>query len=98
MPTSSRTATAPRWPRGIAALSADHLEYLDADGVAAMAGAGTVAVLLPGAFYFMRERIAADRGAARAGVPIAMATDCNPGTSPLTSLLLAMTWARPCSG
>ncbi|MCM8731231.1 imidazolonepropionase [Hephaestia sp. GCM10023244] len=73
------------------ALSADHLEHLDAAGIAAMAAAGTVAVLLPGAFYFMRDShvppIAGLRGA---GVAIALATDCNPGTSPLTSLLLAM--------
>ncbi|HVI98154.1 MAG TPA: imidazolonepropionase [Sphingomonas sp.] len=73
------------------ALSADHLEHLDADGIAAMAKAGTTAVLLPGAFYFMRDThvppVAALRGA---GVPIALATDCNPGTAPLTSLLLAM--------
>ena len=73
------------------ALSADHLEYLDNDGIAAMARAGTVATLLPGAFYFVRETrlppIEALRGAS---VPIALATDCNPGTSPLTSLLLTM--------
>ncbi|HEY0331396.1 MAG TPA: imidazolonepropionase [Rhodopseudomonas sp.] len=73
------------------ALSADHLEYADDDGVAAMARAGTVAVLLPGAFYFIRETqtppIAAMR---RHGVGIALATDNNPGTSPLTSLLLTM--------
>ena len=73
------------------ALSADHLEYLDEAGVAAMAKAGTVAVLLPGAFYFLKETqkppVAALRGA---GVPMAVATDCNPGSSPLTSLLLAM--------
>lgn len=73
------------------ALSADHLEHLDEAGVDAMAGAGTVAVLLPGAFYFMRERAAPPIEALRrAGVPMALATDCNPGTSPLTSLLLAM--------
>jgi imidazolonepropionase len=72
------------------ALSADHLEHLDAAGVAAMAEAGTVAVLLPGAFYFMRETQLPPVDALRAaGVPIAIATDCNPGTSPLTSLLLA---------
>ncbi|MCI4591922.1 imidazolonepropionase [Sphingobium sp. BYY-5] len=73
------------------ALSADHLEHLDADGIAAMARAGTVATLLPGAFYFTREtkRPPVD-GLRAAGVPIAIATDCNPGTSPLTSLLLAM--------
>lgn len=73
------------------ALSADHLEYLDADGVAAMARSGTVATLLPGAFYFTREARAPPIEALReAGVSIALATDCNPGTSPLTSLLLAM--------
>ena len=68
--------------------------YLDDDGVAAMARAGTVAVLLPGAFYFMRETRFPPVAALRAaGVPIAIATDCNPGTSPLTSLLLAMNMA-----
>ncbi|WP_375196943.1 imidazolonepropionase [Sphingobium sp.] len=73
------------------ALSADHLEHLDAAGVAAMADAGTVAVLLPGAFYFMRDtRRPPIEALRRAGVPMALATDCNPGTSPLTSLLLAM--------
>lgn len=73
------------------ALSADHLEYLDAAGVAAMARAGTVAVLLPGAFYFVRETKQPPVELLReAGVPIALATDCNPGTSPLTSLLLTM--------
>lgn len=76
------------------ALSADHLEHLDDDGVAAMARGGTVAVLLPGAFYFMRETRFPPVAALRAaGVPIAIATDCNPGTSPLTSLLLAMNMA-----
>ena len=73
------------------ALSADHLEYLDEAGVAAMAAAGTVATLLPGAYYFVRETKLPPIEALRAsGVPIALATDCNPGTSPLTSLLLAM--------
>lgn len=73
------------------ALSADHLEYLGDDGVAAMAKAGTVATLLPGAYYFMRETKLPPVEALRAaGVPIALATDCNPGTSPLTSLLLVM--------
>jgi imidazolonepropionase len=76
------------------ALSADHLEYADEEGVAAMAAAGTVAVMLPGAFYFIREtkRPPIDLFRRR-GVPIAVATDCNPGTSPLTSLLLAMNMA-----
>jgi imidazolonepropionase len=73
------------------ALSADHLEYLDAAGAEAMAKSGTVAVLLPGAFYFLREKQAPPVDALRsAGVPIAIATDCNPGSSPLASLLLAM--------
>lgn len=73
------------------ALSADHLEYLDADGARAMAAAGTVAVLLPGAFYAINERQKPPVQALRqAGVHIAIATDCNPGTSPLTSLLLTM--------
>jgi imidazolonepropionase len=73
------------------ALSADHLEYLDAAGVAAMAEAGTVATLLPGAYYFVRETKLPPIDLLRAaGVPIALATDCNPGTSPLTSLLLVL--------
>ena len=73
------------------AVSADHLEYTDEAGAAAMAKAGTVAVLLPGAFYFIREthRPAVDLFR-RHKVPIAIATDANPGSSPLTSLLLAM--------
>jgi imidazolonepropionase len=76
------------------ALSADHLEYLDADGVAAMAKSGTVAVLLPGAFYFLGETQKPPVALLReAGVPIAVATDCNPGSSPLTSLLMAMNMA-----
>ena len=74
-----------------AALSADHLEHTDAEGVAAMARAGTVAVLLPGAFYFLRETKRPPVDLFRAqGVSMALATDCNPGSSPLTSLLLAM--------
>jgi imidazolonepropionase len=76
------------------ALSADHLEYADEDGVAAMARAGTVAVLLPGAFYFLRERQTPPVELLRKHrVPIALATDSNPGSSPLTSLLLAMNMA-----
>ncbi|WP_206245333.1 imidazolonepropionase [Novosphingobium terrae] len=76
---------------GYGALSADHLEHLDAAGVAAMAASGTVATLLPGAFYFTRETVLPPVDLLRAaGVPIALATDCNPGTSPLTSLLLTM--------
>ncbi len=72
------------------ALSADHLEYLGADGVAAMAAAGTVAVLLPGAFYTLRETQAPPVAALRAaGVPIALASDCNPGSSPMASVLMA---------
>jgi imidazolonepropionase len=73
------------------ALSADHIEYLDGDGVAAMAKAGTVAVILPGAFYTLRETQMPPIDLLRAaGVPMALATDCNPGSAPMTSLLLAM--------
>ncbi|OYU16824.1 MAG: imidazolonepropionase [Rhodobacteraceae bacterium PARR1] len=76
------------------ALSADHLEYLSPTGVAAMAKAGTVAVILPGAFYTLRETQAPPIAALRAaGVPMAVATDCNPGSSPMTSLPLAMNMA-----
>ncbi len=75
-------------------LSADHLEYLSDDGIASMREAGTVAVLLPGAFYFLRETGVPPVDALRsAGVKMAVATDCNPGTSPMTSLLLAMNMA-----
>lgn len=77
-----------------AALSADHLEYASEAGVAAMARAGTVAVLLPGAFYALRETRAPPIAALRAhAVPMAVATDCNPGTSPATSLLLMLNMA-----
>jgi imidazolonepropionase len=76
------------------ALSADHLEWLDEAGAAAMAGAGTVAALLPGAFYTLRETKAPPVAALRkAGVALAIATDSNPGTSPLTSLLTALNMA-----
>jgi imidazolonepropionase len=76
------------------ALSADHLEHLDADGVAALAAAGTVAVLLPGAFYTLRETQAPPVALLReAGVPMAVASDFNPGSSPMPSLLLAMNMA-----
>lgn len=76
------------------ALSADHLEHLDDSGIAAMAAAGTVAVLLPGAYYFTRETMPPPIARLRAaGVSIALATDCNPGTSPMTSILLAMNMA-----
>ena len=75
-------------------LSADHLEHLTPEGIQAMAGAGTVAVLLPGAYYFLRETTPPPIAALRAaGVPMAVATDCNPGTSPMSSLLLAMNMA-----
>lgn len=75
-------------------LSADHLEFLAPGDAAAMAAAGTVAVLLPGAFYTLRETQLPPVDALRAeGVPIAVATDCNPGTSPLASILLAMNMA-----
>jgi len=76
------------------ALSADHLEYLDEAGIRAMAKSGTVAVVLPGAFYTLRETQFPPLKALRqAGVPLAIATDCNPGSSPLTSLLLCMNMA-----
>lgn len=76
------------------ALSADHLEYAEEEGVAAMARAGTVAVLLPGAFYFLREtKLPPLELLRRHRVPIAIATDCNPGSAPLTSPLLAMNMA-----
>lgn len=73
------------------ALSADHIEYLDDEGVAALALAGSTAVLLPGAFYTLHETQKPPVQALRDHhVPMALATDCNPGSSPLTSLLLAM--------
>ncbi|WP_171209145.1 MULTISPECIES: imidazolonepropionase [unclassified Ruegeria] len=73
------------------ALSADHIEYLDEDGVAAMGDAGTVAVLLPGAFYTLREtQVPPVQDLRRHNVPMALATDCNPGSSPLASLLLTV--------
>ena len=76
------------------ALSADHLEYTSEAGVRALAEAGTVAVLLPGAFYFLREKQAPPVQMLRHhGVPVAIATDCNPGSSPLSSMLLAMNMA-----
>ena len=76
------------------ALSADHLEYCSEAGAAAMARAGTVAVLLPGAAFHIREtRMPPVALFRRHAVPVAVATDCNPGTSPLTSLLLAMNMA-----
>lgn len=78
----------------LGALSADHLEYLDDAGITAMKASGTVATLLPGAFYFTRETKLPPIAALReANVPIALATDSNPGTSPLTSPLLAMNMA-----
>ena len=74
--------------------SADHLEWTDEAGIVAMAKAKTVAVLLPGAFYFLREtKHPPVESLRKLGVPIAIATDCNPGTSPLTSLLLTMNMA-----
>lgn len=79
---------------GHGAISADHIEYLDEAGVAALAKSGTVAVILPGAFYTIRETQAPPIAALRkAGVPMALATDNNPGSSPLTSLLLTMNMA-----
>jgi imidazolonepropionase len=73
------------------ALSVDHIEYLDEEGIVAIARSGTVGVLLPGAYYFIKEKQKPPvEGLRKAGVPLALATDCNPGTSPLTSLLLTM--------
>ncbi|UNK36935.1 imidazolonepropionase [Shinella sp. H4-D48] len=81
------------------ALSADHLEYTDDAGAAAMAKAGTVAVILPGAFYFIRETKKPPVELFRKhGVKMAVATDSNPGTSPLTSLLLTMNMAATLFG
>ncbi|WP_334177668.1 imidazolonepropionase [Pseudoxanthomonas sp.] len=79
---------------GFDGLSADHVEYTSDAGVAAMKRAGSVAVLLPGAFHVLRETTLPPLDAFRAqGVPMAVATDCNPGTSPLQSLRLAMSLA-----
>ncbi|MDQ0420435.1 imidazolonepropionase [Peteryoungia aggregata LMG 23059] len=79
---------------GYQALSADHLEYTDEEGAAAMTRAGTVAVLLPGAYYFIRETKKPPIDLFRKQeTAMALATDCNPGTSPLTSLLLTMNMA-----
>ena len=76
------------------ALSSDHLEWLGEDGARAMAQAGSVAVLLPGAFYFLREtRLPPVALLRQHGVPMAVSTDCNPGTSPCTSLLLMLNMA-----
>jgi imidazolonepropionase len=77
-----------------AALSVDHLEYTSEAGAMACAQSGTVAVILPGAYYMLRETHAPPISAFRAaGVPMAVATDCNPGTSPVTSLLMSMNMA-----
>ena len=81
------------------ALSADHLEHIDEDGIAAMAEAGTIAVLLPGAYYALQETRKPPVDLLRAyGVPMAVATDCNPGTSPLLSPTLAMNMAATLFG
>ena len=75
-------------------LSADHIEYADDDDARALAQAGTIAVILPGAFYTLREKQSPPIQSLRThGVPIALATDCNPGSSPLTSVLLTMNMA-----
>lgn len=84
---------------GFSALSADHLEYTDEAGAVAMAKAGTVATILPGAFYFIRETKKPPVDLFRRhGVKMAVATDSNPGTSPLTSLLLTMNMAATLFG
>jgi len=83
-----------RMAAGFGALSVDHIEYLDQQGVDAIAASGTVAVLLPGAFYYLREKQAPPVAALRAQrVPIAIATDLNPGSSPVHSLLATMNMA-----
>lgn len=78
---------------GLGALSADHLERIDADGIAAMARAGTVAVLLPGAMLYLRDICPPVAALRAAGVPIAIATDFNPGSSPVNNLWTAATLA-----
>ncbi|MBT4890944.1 MAG: amidohydrolase family protein, partial [Rhodospirillales bacterium] len=76
------------------ALSVDHLEYVEQDGVDAMAKSGSVAVILPGAFYYLNEtRKPPIDGLRRAGIPMAVATDANPGSSPVFSMLTAMNMA-----
>ena len=76
------------------ALSADHLEYLSDEGCRALAHSGTVAVLLPGAFYYLGEtQLPPIRTLRRLKVPMAVATDCNPGTSPVGSLLAMLNMA-----
>jgi imidazolonepropionase len=76
---------------GFGALSADHLEHASPDGLAAMTAAGTVAVLLPGAYYVLREPVKPPvEVMRRLGLPMAVASDCNPGTSPMASLRMAM--------
>jgi len=75
-------------------LSADHLEWLNEDGIAAMEKAGTIAVLLPGAFYALKEtRLPPIDGLRKANIPIAIASDANPGSSPVLSLLLMLNMA-----
>lgn len=79
---------------GFGALSCDHLEWLSAEGATAMAAAGTVAVLLPGAFYFLREtRVPPIDLLRQHGIAMAVSTDCNPGSSPCSSLLLMLNMA-----
>jgi imidazolonepropionase len=79
---------------GFKALSADHLEFVSEDSARKLAEAGTVAVMLPGAYYFLREKQRPPVDMFRKhGVPLALATDCNPGTSPMQSILLAMNMA-----
>ncbi|HEV2007815.1 MAG TPA: imidazolonepropionase, partial [Burkholderiales bacterium] len=76
------------------ALSADHIEFSGEAGIAAMGAAGTIGVLLPGAYYFLREKqLPPVEALRRHGVPIAIATDSNPGSSPLLSILMAMNFA-----
>jgi imidazolonepropionase len=94
MPSNCPTSSGAALAAAYGALSCDHLEHLDAAGIQAMAAAGTVAMLLPGAYYFLREmKLPPVDALRRAGVPMAIATDHNPGSSPALSLLLMLNMA-----
>jgi hypothetical protein len=92
-PTSSATPAAPAWPPSSHALSADHLLHLDDDERAALRDAGVVATLLPGTSLVLGKPFADGRALVRAGVPVAVATDCNPGSCALESLALVLALA-----
>ena len=86
MPTSSATPARRRAAARLGARSADHLNHCSSEGVAALAASGTVAGLLPASTFFLRGKPAPARALREAGVPIALATDANPGTSPVVSM------------